>query len=332
MAFTRDLGIQYPSDATQISPSSTLTARKGWRYITRGTRYGANLGKLSGFEYPLGITFFRNLMPKSNVGLPEHVEYARFIDVRKTKIIDTVKESIFGTTFRSGLDHQLTVQSKDELQQEAAISRLVFHAKVTGNHISNNIWYHTWHQVEWDTNSREWIFKDGGLNSNNSTNNQKEAIHAPSGGVWGLSASEIVVMSVTIQARGSWRASFMGGSQGIWMGQITSSIPNGNFPLYDAEALPTTQYPEITVSSTAPINRLIGVVRYFPAATADPCIFIRTATDSTLSLIVLTETIDTIECPDPLGFPAPLDDPGARLNRAIFVHNPTAVGAIGQAL
>ena len=329
MAFTRDLGIQFPADATQAAPGSSLTARRAYRYLVRGSRYGGQLGKLSGFEYPLGITFFRNLMPKSKVDVPEPIEYARFIDVRKTKLVDGIKELIFGTMYRGSLTHQLDVEKKSGQQRDVSWSRRVFPAKLTGVAFINEAYLHEWHEVEWDNGTVQWTIKEGGFSSEGSL--AKRAIHGPSDGQLGISTAEYVLMDIRLEANGAWRAIFSNGNQGIWIAKITDVIETGSAPpLYDAEALPVEQYPDITVASHMPLNRLVNNAKYNPVSIGDPCFLIRKNFNQSIRLVILTENIDTVECPaTPL--PSQLGKSLGVSNELIYVNNnPSAVGAIGQ--
>ena len=332
MAFTRDLGIQFPADATQAAPGSSLTARRAYRYLVRGSRYGGQLGKLSGFEYPLGITFFRNLMPKSKVDVPEPIEYARFIDVRKTKLVDGIKELIFGTMYRGSLTHQLDVEKKPGQQRDVSWSRRVFPAKLTGVAFINQAYLHEWYEVEWDNGTVQWTIKEGGFSSEGSL--AKRAIHGPSDGQLGISTAEYVLMDIRLEANGAWRAIFSNGNQGFWVGKITGLSEIGsNTPLYDARALPVEQYPDITVTETAPINRLIMDAKYQPSNVNDPCLFIRETFADPIRLIILTEVIETVVCPNPIMFSNPIGSPKGINSVVSFVNNsPNAIGAIGQAI
>lgn len=335
MSFTRDLGIQFPSDATQAGPSTPLLARSVYRYVTRGSRYGGQLGKLSGFEYPLGITFFRHLMPKSTIGVPVPVEYAKFLDLRKTKIVDSIKEIVFGTEFRAGLDTELDINKIQGFDQGHTHERRNFFAKISGTLFltQGGVFLVGWHEVVWDKFGEEWVQKPNGYSSIQGQTNSY-AFHAPSSGQHEHLGEDIVQMSLVETADGFVRATFVTESEGVFLSVITQVQDLGSInPTYWAQAEPEEQYPNINVSNVAPWNRLVQPVKYNRANVGDKCLIFTSKNQGYIGLWVFTETIDTIDCPAPNAFQAPLDDPTARLNDVVYVNtNPNAVGAIGQAL
>ena len=333
MAFTRDLGIQFPSDATQASPSSTLAARRGYRYLSRGSRYGGQLGKLSGFEYPLGITFFKNLLPRSDLGAPEPVDYARFIDLRKTKVVDSVKEAIFGTQFRSSLDTELLIDDTEGFAKQESRELRTFPAKLLGGGgFEGDVFLSDWHEVVWDNSLGAWIQRDGGQTSIGG-GLAAQAFHRPSSGLLTFAGISIVDMTLARTIDGDIRASFatINTTGTLFHAVITSVSVLGPTPVYDAQALPESQFPGINVTNQLPDNRLIVPIEIIPAQIGEFCIIVQGGLND-FKLWIMTETVGTVNCPGALTFQGPIDDPGARVSTVNYVHNPSAEGAIGQAI
>lgn len=336
MAFTRDLGIQFPSDATQAAPSSSQAARSAYRYLARGSRYGGQLGKLSGFEYPLGIHFFKNLMPKSTTGTPEPVEYARFIDARKTKIVDTIKEGITGDTHRAGLDTLIEVGIDPNLTQGDATPRKTFFAKLDGQVdselIGNDLVFnHGWDEAIWDHSIKAWRTVAGGLNSHTNITTQR-AIHGPSNGRLSMPFVAVVEMTLHLTWDGSWKAIFDTDFNGVCLAEILSrSSTFGPDIFYQAISY---AYDQVSVTNTIPIGRQLDGAFYNAANIGDPCwIIVEPSTALNLWLIVPTEFANTVQCT--AGAAAlPIGSPASEINQLhdFAFTDPNAVGAISQAI
>jgi hypothetical protein len=138
-------------------------------------------------------------------------------------------------------------------------------------------------------------------------------------------------MTISLASDGGWRATFTGTTEGIWMAKITARQLGGPSPTYDAVAIPTEQFPNITVSNSIPQNRLIGPIEYNPANIDDPCIIFVHENQSP-QLWIMSEVIGTVDCPAASSFNSPISNPQARLNDLNFVHTPSSAGAIGQAI
>lgn len=330
MAIQRDLGISKPSDLTQGILTIVSAGRSAKRFVARGSRHSANMRDRQTWASKVGDAWFKNSLPKSTVEPLAPNAYPSFIDLRKTKIVDTIKESLTGQEYRAGIDTLADVKIDNELDRATTTQAKTFWAKLTGLNIKiNNIWRHGWVEVVWSTATEQFITLTGGRLS---TSTDTRAIHSGSNGLQNIPHEHHVLMTITRTVEGSWEAIFVSNQIAkVFAGVITSiDAPLDNAQRYSAEVHSTDQ--GLNVSNHFPENHLIPEVNHFPCLPGDPCLIFRDEVFGGSSrLIVFNESHQSIGCPTPPSA-SQIGNAAGSNNNVFFASTPSAEGAIGQAL
>lgn len=335
MAIIRDIGIQFPSDQSIGINLSPVTGRTPHRFIARGSRYSHSLGTKVGWDFGIGTSFFGNTLPGTSLGPPPEVPYTRFIDVRKTQLVDSIKERISGSFYRAGLDTLTEVENDNALQTQDSIPRKGFPAKLTGTVVSAldsggvSRYRHEWFEVVWNEPDAHWDQKQDGRNSFADIALQG-AMHKPSSGRLALPFEHIVTMNFDRSTGGGWAPSFHADFAGELLGRITArSDAEGINISYDIESV---HNPLLEFIGVFPSNRVLDGATYVAATVGDPCtILIESLTNLSAWFIVFTEYVETVVCPAPAN--AEQLGGGSRYTPdSFYVHYPNAAGAIGQAM
>lgn len=340
MAFQRDIGIKFPSDTSQGGVTSfSMTGRTVKRFIARGSRYSKPLHSRSAWAAAVGDNWFRNSLSLSDLSTPEPVNYARFVDIRKTKIVDSIKESLIGGEHRAGIDTDLIIDKAPGFAKADSQGRKIFPAKIIPPIEQFNIgsppeaaFAHNWVEVAWDSSIGAYNQLKNGRNPAGDLT-QYGAIHRPSSGRLALPFNSIVTMYIEKTPNSKWHVSFDTDFSGVLLGIITDRSGSiGGDITYDARSV---AFPTLIIEDTIPVNRGIQDARYFAALIDDPCLIV-VPSEITLDpfLVLITELADSVFCDSQNQPPGTL---GAGFSRRPgferFVQPiPDAVNAIGQAL
>jgi len=295
MARQRDWGLQFPSDLAAITPGSPLLGRQVQSYMARGSRYRRNFNRLgTGLEFPLGINFLRHLLPDLTPPPEDARAYAAVVDVRKTKLVDSLKEE--ATKFTSIID--VGRFSGDNqgfgFNRQEIMVRLTSVVSISAN---PQVWGHGWEEVIWDSTLPGFILKQpDGISWNG--NSDRSAIHRASNGALRFDNAPLAMLSLAKGLFGAWRAHFdVFGAAFIHPATIVARSATTN-ALYDAQSILD---PNVLVTNEPPWNRLFSTadVVFEAASINDTCmIVVDTFGGSPIErLIVWTETVNVVSCP-----------------------------------
>lgn len=331
----RDVGIQFPSDQSIGINLSPVTGRVPHRFIARGSRYSHSLGTKVGWDFGIGTSFFGNTLPGTDLGPPPAVPYTRFIDVRKTQLVDSILERTTGSFYRAGFDTLTIIENDNALQTQDGIPRKGFPAKLTGTVITAldsegvSRYRHEWYEVIWNETDAQWYQKQGGRNSFADIALQG-AMHKPSSGRIALPFAHIVTINFDRSAEGGWAPSFHADFAGQLLGRITAqSDAEGVDISYD---IISVHNPLLEFIGVFPSNRVLDGATYVAATVGDPCIIlIESLTELSAWFIVFTEYVETVVCPAPKNI-TQLGGGSRYTPDSFYVHYPDAANAIGQAM
>lgn len=334
MPFQRDIGIRFPSDTSQGGVASfSMTGRTVKRFIARGSRYTKPLHNRSSWAQAVGDNWFRNSLSLSDLSAPEPVNYARFIDARKTKIVDSIKERLLGGEYRAGIDTTLEVIEDNELVKSDSATRKSFPIQTTGvvhsnlNSQGRLIFYHGWEEVVWRADVLRWVKK---VNGRSSENTNQRAIHGPSNGKLAMPFTAFgiltIVRSLFESGEKKWQAIFWNNFTGILFGEIVNVFNSGEF--YRARSY---EYSLEAINQPNVLRNLPNAQRV-QANIGDPCIIVVVpSTTKDLHLLAFTEGYATVQCSN--NPPLPLESGGQPTNVFNYVFGTRDdTNAIGQAI
>lgn len=304
MAFTRDLGIQFPSDATQPSPNSPLISRQLYNYLARGSRFRRRFDTLgSGIPLQLGFTFFDTLMPTMGLSSPDPIPYTQVIDVRKTKVVDSLQETLLNQkkgnaeVRESNLTGSIRVRKDPSDNRGMIESSVTFPAVLLGaNHTQvvggETIYLHDWAEVVFDHAQQNFQFKVGGYASEN--NSLKAAIHMPSRGTLPVTGQVVVQMTLVKSINGQWAATFEWGDAAANVRVCKTFAHTGSInATYDVQ---TISNPVVVRYGISPINRVLQDINYVFAPDGSLCTLLYDTAAEDYSLVLYGETVITQAC------------------------------------
>ena len=325
---TRDHGIQFPSDEAMTPPNSPLLSRQMYNYLSRGSTFKRNFQTLgSGIPLQLGIRFFGQLLPNMALGQAAEIPYAPIIDVRKTKVIDTIKEALLGSPGNEQPSQTSLTSLMDlDIVDGDSQSHINLHTRFNARILSQQGGFpgggklHEWEEVAWDPVSTTFVGVVDGYSSNGIPG--KRAIHAPSKGLLAVSGQPIVQITLVKTTNGPWIATFeASGATEVLAAKVTG-VSGPTNATYDAEAIVDAT---ISVSGSTPMNRGIVGVDYLSGSVFNLCLLIWDNDFQNYGLLIFGEQINTTACQP--GFPT-----GAELSAGETMRQIALNTAIGSAI